>query len=105
MSGRHLKGSFSTEVAAARFRSKATGTRAKVMKHTIKTRKRARDVFAAAYAAFKSYIPGDLVVTREQESDSALNKAYMEYIVLVCCLHPLSLLHRGLGVRFMLCFC
>ena len=83
VNGRHLNGSFSTEVAAARFRSKATGTRTKVMKHTIQTRKRARDMFAAAYAAFKPYTPGDLVVTREQESDSAMKQEYTEYCVSV----------------------
>ena len=48
------------------------------MKHTNQTRKRARDMFAVAYAVFKLYIPGDLVVTREQESDSAMNEESME---------------------------
>ena len=79
--GKHLAGSFSTEVAAARFRSQATCSRAKVTKHTTQTRKRARDMFIAAYAVFKSYMPGDLVATREQESDSAMQQEHTEYCV------------------------
>ena len=72
---RHHPGAFDSELAAARFLSKATGSTAKaIRKTTTCTRKRTRDQFAAAYRVFKKYNPGDLVTTKELENSVAMKK-------------------------------
>ena len=62
---RHL-GTFSSQAAAAAAVAKALGVTVKTLRKGMSAN-RARQVFRAAYRAFKGYRPGDLEHTRKQE--------------------------------------